>query len=208
MAQTDTMTKVSENTRRTEGDTVVDDKLAEHELKRSWTLWFDTPMQNMKPAWFDNVSKVNTFKTVEDFWRLYNNVETPSLLKLRSNYYLFAKDIQPMWEDSSNEKGGKWVIEVSPGNSDSAWLYCVLGVVGESIECSEQICGIIYGVRNKKHKLSIWTSDADDEEACVAIARSIKEILKISNTIHFYPHDSYAKKGKTFKGADKPLYSC
>lgn len=189
-------------------DSTDDVKLKEHDLKRSWTLWFDTPKADSKPNWFDNVSNVFSFSTVENFWRLYNNIESPTYLKPKSNYYLFQKDIPPMWEHAANGKGGKWVIEVSPHQSDSCWLNLVLSLIGDSIEGADDITGIIIGIKSKKHKISIWTKDANNEESCIAIGKSIKEILKLNNTLYYLPHDTYVHRSRNIKGNDKAMYSC
>jgi translation initiation factor 4E len=40
-----------------------------HPLKRSWTLWYDSPQKKTNHQnWFDNVKQVFTFQSVEDFW--------------------------------------------------------------------------------------------------------------------------------------------
>lgn len=41
-----------------------------HPLQSRWVLWYDNPknMQNGE-TWEDNLKKIFTFDTVEDFWR-------------------------------------------------------------------------------------------------------------------------------------------
>ena len=55
---------------------------------------------------------VSTFDTVEDFWALYNHIQTPSGLNHGSDYYLFKEGIKPMWEDPQNVDGGRWLMVV------------------------------------------------------------------------------------------------
>lgn len=83
-----------------------------HRLQQSWTWWYDTPREN-KPgertqaAWENNVKKLMTFQTVEEFWGIYNNVVRPSALQVRSDYHLFVAGVTPAWEHEANKKGGK-----------------------------------------------------------------------------------------------------
>lgn len=86
---------------------------------------YDAPQTGKN--WEDKLQKVNTFGTVEDFWRLVNNLAPPSKLPLSSNYHMFKEGVKPAWEDAFNEKGGKWsmLIPRNTNKSDSSWLYSV-----------------------------------------------------------------------------------
>lgn len=78
--------------------------------------------------------------------RLYNNIVPPSHIQANSNYYLFKQGIKraspslpsprqvltvitAAWEDPSNNKGGKWSVQVprekSRAQIDKWWLYMV-----------------------------------------------------------------------------------
>lgn len=48
--------------------------------------------------------------TVEQWWALYSHLVRLSDLPPHTDLHLFKKGIQPMWEDSANSKGGKWVF--------------------------------------------------------------------------------------------------
>ncbi|KDQ13700.1 hypothetical protein BOTBODRAFT_365883 [Botryobasidium botryosum FD-172 SS1] len=144
--------------------TVFEDPTAfnvKHPLYSSWTLWFDspatktrngvpqTPLSSVTPStpmtaaaagWMDDIKKVISFDSVEEFWgcvasdfcflssllcsgfltcdanlvlnRLYNNIVPPSQLPQKANYYLFKENIIPAWEDPANKDGGKWSIQL------------------------------------------------------------------------------------------------
>lgn len=114
-----------------------------HPLYASWTLYYDSPQSKLTtktPAttipnasahggWLDDMRRVMTFDSVEEFWGLYNNIVPPSQLPGKANYYLFKDGIIPAWEDAQNKNGGKWAIQMprdkTKGTIDQMWLYTV-----------------------------------------------------------------------------------
>lgn len=86
----------------------IDDLDQVHPLQHQWTFFYNPPQ---KPAangeWSSNVKPVTDFSSVEDFWRLFNALKSPSQLTVGSNYHMFKKGIQPEWEDNENKRGGK-----------------------------------------------------------------------------------------------------
>jgi len=88
-----------------------------HPLQFAWALYHDsrgrsfppvTSPANAKAPSDDNehyaagLTVIGNFETVEDFCRYFNWLKPPSLLEAGSNYHLFKKGIQPMWEDAAN----------------------------------------------------------------------------------------------------------
>ncbi|KAG8757487.1 eukaryotic translation initiation factor 4E [Serendipita sp. 396] len=170
-----------------------------HPLYSSWTLWFDSPSTKGRaggtgtpstpstavPAtpsgsqgWMDDIKKVVSFESVEEFWGLFNNIVPPSSLPQRANYYLFKENIIPAWEDAANKDGGKWSIQLpkekNRNNVDKMWLYTMLAAIGETFDPyltkantdgdepppSSLITGVIVSTRPQFYRLSIWTRQA------------------------------------------------
>lgn len=165
-----------------------------HPLYSHWTLWFDspatkgrnlpatpgTPASAVPPTpsgaqgWMDDIKKVITLDSVEEFWGLYNNIVPPSLLPPKANYYLFKEGIIPAWEDAANKDGGKWSIQLpkdkNRSNVDKMWLYTMLTAIGETFDpylsaedpSSKEslITGVIVSSRPQFYRLSIWTRQA------------------------------------------------
>jgi len=86
-----------------------------HPLQFAWSWWYDNPGKswktNQNSKWEDNLKKIYTFDTVEDFWCLWNNIKGANELPLNSNYHVFKDGIEPKWEDAVNKNGGKWIIQ-------------------------------------------------------------------------------------------------
>jgi len=190
-----------------------------HPLYSPWTLWFDSPSakgRNMPQTpsstmpqtpqtpgtaaatgWMEDIKRVITFDSVEEFWGLYNNIVPPSHLPSRANYYLFKDGIIPAWEDEANRNGGKWSIQLpkdkNRANVDKMWLYTMLAAIGETFDPSlteatpaepppqSLITGVIVSTRPQFYRISIWTrlapsvSDEDNlRERIEAIGKHFK----------------------------------
>ncbi|TYJ53893.1 hypothetical protein B9479_005442 [Cryptococcus floricola] len=191
--------EIEENAAADDGKvkTVFDDASkfnVKHPLFSNWTLYFDSPQSKNLPktpgttptlpqgagSWMDDIRKVVSFDSVEEFWGLYNNIVPPSQLPGKANYYLFKNGIVPAWEDPQNKNGGKWAIQI-PKNSDSKstidkiWLYTMLAAIGETFETpsgkaevapsptqSDLVTGVIVSPRPAFFRISIWTREAAD----------------------------------------------
>jgi translation initiation factor 4E len=165
-----------------------------HPLYSPWTLWFDSPATkgrnlpqtpisafpqtplpqtpgSVAHGWMEDIKRVISFDSVEEFWGLYNNIIPPSQLPQKANYYLFKDGIIPAWEDEANKNGGKWSIQLPKDknrpNVDKMWLYTMLAAIGETFdpyltsgeEASPQslITGVIVSTRPQFYRISIWT---------------------------------------------------
>jgi len=180
-----------------------------HPLYSPWTLWFDSPMtkgRNMPQTpvsgfpqtplpqtpsvaaaqgWMEDIKRVISFDSVEEFWGLYNNIVPPSQLPSKANYYLFKEGIIPAWEDDANKNGGKWSIQLPKDKNrphvDKMWLYTMLAAIGETFDPyltnadptvdpqpQSLITGVIVSTRPQFYRLSIWTrlapSSAEDDK--------------------------------------------
>ncbi|CAJ0931090.1 unnamed protein product, partial [Mesorhabditis belari] len=124
-----------------------------HPLQHRWALWYLKADRNKD--WEECLKQVAVFETVEDFWSLYNHIQTASGLSWGSDYYLFKENIRPMWEDESNVKGGRWLVVVDKQKRqqllDNYWLELLMAILGEQFENhGEYICGAVVNVRQKR----------------------------------------------------------
>lgn len=172
-----------------------------HPLQNGWTIWYDNPGKRTNTAsWGDHLRKITTFDTVEDFWRVFNNLKPASTLPQGSNYHIFKEHIEPKWEDSANSRGGKWTVSIPPksrGTSlDTMWLWTVLACIGETIRAPDDVCGLVVSIRKAGDRVQIWTKDAHNEVACREIGRSLKETLELSDStiIGYQSHSDSMKK--------------
>mmetsp|Transcript_63 Transcript_63/g.201 ORF Transcript_63/g.201 Transcript_63/m.201 type:complete len:224 (-) Transcript_63:1245-1916(-) len=167
-----------------------------HPLEHAWTLWFDNPShRHAKSTWGQSLRSVCTFRTVEDFWRLFNNVVAPSKLVVGADFYLFKEGIEPKWEDPKCANGGKWTVLV-PKNAnpkqtlDTYWLHTILAMIGEQFDEGHDLCGVVANIRARQDRVAIWTKTASKEEVQMSIGKQLKEVLDIApmTTIGFLSH--------------------
>jgi len=175
-----------------------------HPLQNSWTIWYDNPGKRSNLAsWGDHLRKITTFGTVEDFWRVFNNLKPASTLAQGSNYHIFKEHIEPKWEDAANSKGGKWTVTIPPKSRNSSldqmWLWTVLACIGETFASPDDVCGMVVSVRKAADRVQIWTKDATNEQACRDIGRSLKAALELPDNVvvGYQSHADSMKKSNT-----------
>ncbi|ALC43238.1 maker651 [Drosophila busckii] len=175
-----------------------------HPLEHTWTLWY---LENDRSkSWEDMQNEITSFDMVEDFWSLYNHIKPPSELKIGSDYSLFKKDIQPMWEDEANKHGGRWVISIqrcSKLELDKLWLDVLLILIGEAVQHTEEICGAVINLRSKSNKISIWTANGHNDVAVMEIGHKLRKLLGLPpHNLQYQLHkDSMSKQGSLVKAA-------
>lgn len=138
-------------------------------LVRVLFISLGTEVNNRKNYWKRdyNLNDVYTFNTIEDFWRMFNNIYSVKNIIANTDYCLFKKGIKPEWEDDQNKDGGKWVVTMPieddmEGEWEYAWTQLILMMIGANIdkELYEIINGAIFSIRDKHHRLSLWVSDS------------------------------------------------
>lgn len=81
---------------------------------------------------------------------------------------VFKKGIKPEWEDPANKNGSELqaLKTFTPEVLDSLWENLVLGLVGETIDEGEEICGcrVVNQTRKMKptFKIELWLRTADE----------------------------------------------
>ena len=109
-------------------------------LQNAWTLWFfqQDNIGNATTTWMRKQKPIMTVSTVEDFWSLYNRLQTPSTLPAGADYSIFKEGIFPDWEDPRNEVGGRWIISLCKESKnkflDTYWLELMLFLIGEQAD--------------------------------------------------------------------------
>jgi len=139
-----------------------------HALHRQWDVWFKGPHKAGRPvggAWFTDIQKIASVDTVEHFWGIVDSLLVPSKLRMNSDYYIFDSTVQPLWEDPSNSRGGKWVAKWAAAEAsclNNAWEEACMAAVGEQLSTTH-VCGILASMRKREARLAVWVRDADVE---------------------------------------------
>jgi len=109
------------------------DQLEGHRLQTGWTIWYDKKQKKTQVANYEeNLVKLGTFFTVEDFWRYYTHLLRPSELSKESNYHVFREGLKPMWE--TFPKGGcfiKKIKKIEDNMLGRMWEELLFATIGE-----------------------------------------------------------------------------
>jgi translation initiation factor 4E len=171
------------------------DPTVKHPLLHSWTLWYDPGSKYSHKKWGENIKEIYTVSSVEDFWRLQNNILHASQLQFGTTYNWFHHGIQPKWEDPSNQNGGKWIITVSRSSTqlDRLWLWLLLACIGEQFDDeSKQICGAVLNIRKGgDDRICLWIRDSTNKESVLKVGHTLKKLLELHDSfpISYYGHN-------------------
>eukprot|EP00735_Rhodelphis_limneticus_P013089 TRINITY_DN65_c0_g1::TRINITY_DN65_c0_g1_i1::g.14744::m.14744 TRINITY_DN65_c0_g1::TRINITY_DN65_c0_g1_i1::g.14744 ORF type:complete len:230 (+),score=47.60,sp/Q55FE0/IF4E_DICDI/46.45/2e-52,IF4E/PF01652.13/8.9e-58 TRINITY_DN65_c0_g1_i1:89-691(+) len=194
----------------TKQETISTEIAVKHPLQNKWTLWYDKPERRVSQTnWADQIRKVATFDSVEEFWSLFNNIPSPSKLPFGSNLHLFKSHIEPKWEDQTNAQGGKWVYPVTKRPElDDLWLNIVLALIGDNFDHSEDVCGAVLSIRKNQDKISLWTKSARDEKTQIQNGKQLKAFLAPStpSQISYQTHTDSLARDSSYNNPNK--YTC
>ncbi|EFJ13596.1 hypothetical protein SELMODRAFT_38791, partial [Selaginella moellendorffii] len=77
-------------------------------------------------------------------------------------FHLFKEGIRPLWEDTANRNGGKWIVRFKKIVSGRFWEDLVLAMIGDQLEYSDSLCGAVLSIRFGEDILSVWNRNASD----------------------------------------------
>jgi len=191
-----------------------------HELEDKWTLWFQKQQTegtvNAK-SWLESLKEVMTFGTVEEFWRMFNNIKTPNEMPIGTDYCVFKEGIEPKWESPEHKAGGVWNAQlpgsIEPEPFNKIWLYLLLACIGADFghDDYDSITGLYLSIRKKNVKISIWCRTLEKENIN-RIGNKFKELLEeqriyVKPTFHSFSTvtDTYKKTTKRGRYTPKKI---
>lgn len=166
-------------------------------LKSEWTLWFNGAKNSSSGhKWEKRYQTVTSFNTVQDFWRIFNNLTVPSTLPMGSDYHLFKKGIEPEWEHPKHVGGGSWTFRTQSKDPnqqvDYIWFQVLLALIGNTFECGEYVTGVVVSARKNSNRVAIWTTKIEPKgEENQKIGRQFKSFVEqqTNRKITYMPFD-------------------
>nr|QBK86835.1 MAG: translation initiation factor 4E [Marseillevirus LCMAC103] len=190
-----------------------------HPLSDKWVLWHDAPKARAAPgqamskeAWNKSISRVISVDSVDGFWRLFNNLDALASLPIGSAYNLFKNGIRPEWEDPANEGGGRWYVSFETPTSsrggvdraefdkrvDNTWMYAALSLLGNSVDKTGIVCGIVAAVRNRETRFDVWTRKAPPQEIRDLGAALLENLAYCARMSYRYHKDQRGRSSAAF----------
>mmetsp|Transcript_25741 Transcript_25741/g.65471 ORF Transcript_25741/g.65471 Transcript_25741/m.65471 type:complete len:177 (-) Transcript_25741:474-1004(-) len=169
----------------------------------NWVLWYDkTDLNICNDNWDQFLIRIHSINSVDNFWRLFNNIipliETP----IGSNFHFFREGIEPKWEDTENIGGGKWVLTYPKKNLEieKIWEKTILTLISEKFPMvgKQYINGLVANIRKNEVRFSIWTKNSTDTDVQLRIGRFWKKIIeeelgKKTLLFEYFSHSTYLK---------------
>jgi translation initiation factor 4E len=145
-----------------------------------WVFWFRqqrAPGDKIK-NYEEGIKKIGAVSSVESFWSVFTHLTPPSALVPTTDILVFHSGVRrPIWEDSANAQGGKWILRLKKGVADRMWEELVLAVIGDQFEDGEmaaraaeedgwpEICGVSISVRLNEDIISLWNRFEADHKS-------------------------------------------
>ncbi|KAK2720973.1 hypothetical protein QYM36_004756 [Artemia franciscana] len=160
----------------------------EQRLQYEYGLWFSRRGQGKQAQSYDQQLKlVGRFASVEQFWSYYSHISRPSQISGHADFHLFKSGIKPMWEDSANKNGGKWIVRLRKGLADRLWENLILAILGEQFVVGSEICGAVISLRYQEDIISVWNKNGKDRGTTLRIQDTLRRVLNLpANTIMEY----------------------
>lgn len=173
-------------------------------LQNEWTIWEQLENDSHKD-YTSNMKPVLTFSTVQEFWRIWDNLPQPSQLmtdhrmiskaqdgppQMVDAMMIFRDNVKPMWEDPLNANGGHFEAryqltkdEDSQARIDEHWNNIVLGIIGATVDPVNVITGVrlVDKLRTSRGggflRIEIWFTDTGNPDARKQLKESIEATM-------------------------------
>jgi len=147
-----------------------------------WFSYFKENKQKQINDYEDNLRKIGSFNTAEEFWGYYQHIRRPDSLPKGCEFLLFKEGIKPLWEDPANAGGGRFVLHIKKIFSTKTWEDILLAFIITE-ENFDKLNGVVINVRGWEVLLSIWTKELKAEEELEKYKKWIRSALGMTENI-------------------------
>ena len=164
-----------------------------HPLFTNFTFWFRinetstlNPYKNsINFIDYENqVKKLSTFSTIEDFWKIFQHLKKPDELNIGIEIDLFKNEIKPVWEEEVNKNGGKIALKLNKNFTSIIWEELIFAFIGGNFpdNIKNEINGILISSKKEFNVLQIWFREYNFK-IIKEIQYFIKNLLQIPKEI-------------------------
>ncbi|KAH3760108.1 digestive organ expansion factor [Pelomyxa schiedti] len=184
----------------------------EHFLERDWALWFDTGLVKgqTQSQYESSVRDIGVFSSIEDFWRYWNHVFEGRKFPEGSHLRVFKNGVKPTWEDPANAGGGRWIIASPKHLTNVTATSLVLSVIGEQLPHSNELCGVVVGIRSTADIIYLWNSKVDPQVVTLTTDKIRSLLLSIAEynwSVKYTVHKEAVSMNERIRAAESPSLS-
>ncbi|SBS80596.1 hypothetical protein POVCU1_001830 [Plasmodium ovale curtisi] len=148
-------------------------------LQNSWTFSFEKENRKFYEKYVSSLVSLETFNTIEKFYKNYKYMKSPSAIREYYNIYLFKQGFRPLYEEYPN---GFICIIKNPSSfrnnvADLIWEKMVLSAIGEEFNISE-LTGIQLCIRENEIFFKIWIKNYSNYLKN-ALTKRLSELLEL-----------------------------
>lgn len=156
------------------------DKEEEIYLNTPWSIWYHHSLDDWSIGGYRNI---HTIKTVNDFWRFFNNIECIGGIN-NLHFFMMREGITPRYEDKGNMYGGSWSMLVPMQKAYDLWETICVGLIGETlIQDSLSVTGVSINVKNGISVIKIWNNNKQKNDI-----RQLPQFKNLSSEIIYRQH--------------------
>ena len=163
-------------------------------LNRAWSFWENYAAKNKTDfGYSDSLKEIYTFDDIISFWQFWNKYPGNDTKKIFYNgdyitYFfkeqyriiamnVFAKGIEPEWEDEKNKKGHVFILGYDPKSEldkflfsvTKTWIKLIITLIGEQLPYTEKINGIRFVDKTKlgkavTFKFEVWVNSSMNQK--------------------------------------------
>ncbi|ETW39191.1 hypothetical protein PFTANZ_00129 [Plasmodium falciparum Tanzania (2000708)] len=129
----------------------------ENYLQNVWLFLFDNEVRKENEQCVGKIISLDTFNTIEKFYKNYKYMKSPSAIKEYYNIYLFKHNFRPLFDEYPNG----FICTVKNANHfkndsvDIIWEKMVLLAIGEEFSLID-LCGLQLCIRDNEMFFKIW----------------------------------------------------
>lgn len=183
--------------------------MAEGRLASTFTLSSVFRVINLKGGdaeeFKSKIKREATVETPEEFLYLLRRLHKLHDIKPITDISLFKDGIEPMWEDPSNLKGGKWIVKIKKNTAEQRLFENIFIWFALVPFDTMEVNGIVVSVRGQHTILSLWTRTCPSAEEIEKQGQEIREKLELKPGIpvSFKGNDESLKDKSSFRHVTK-----
>lgn len=178
-------------------------------LSSLWRFWYDDQGNKngneirekkfTKKNYLNSLKKLSSVSNLPEFFKVWRDIFESLILIPDTNYRFFKEEIMPLWEDSNNIKGGKWIIvfRKRPDHKTTIqlWQSLLISLMIGDIGDEQDICGAVLSIRSWGFMYTVWNKNSQDKNQIEQVSKKLADILN-NPKVKYESHKDALKRNR------------